>query len=101
MPVGGEGARFDDDFDSIADGPVEARQHQVQVHRQRVHGDDFIRPGPRQVRKSRGQILVIRNPGARGGFVARYGQACPVIELLVNQPPCCERHQPKRMTAQI
>ena len=43
VPVRGEGAGLDEDAAALTGRAVEARQHQVQVHGERVHRDDFIR----------------------------------------------------------
>src|ERR1700722_7516726 len=73
----------------------------MKIDCQRVHCHDFVGLGTRQVRESRGQVLVIRDPRSSGFFVAQYGQSRPVIELLIDQSPCPDRHQAQRMAAQI
>ena len=75
VAVGGKGAGFDQDPGSAALGPEEARQHQVDVHRQRVHGDDFMRACARQVCQSGGEVFVVRNPGTVRVLMSQYRQA--------------------------
>ena len=49
VPIRGECAGLDEDLVAHADRPVERGHHQVQVHRQRIHGDDFARQRAGQV----------------------------------------------------
>ena len=41
--IGGKSVRFDEDFVSRRRGPVKRNHHQVQIHGERVHHDDFVR----------------------------------------------------------
>ncbi len=101
VPVGGEGSRFDEDARTPALRPIEARQHQVQVDRQRVHGDDFVGMRAGQGRQPRGQILVVGDPGAAGVLVALDAEPRPVIQLLGDQLARGERQQAQGVAAQV
>ena len=85
VAIGGERAGLDEDFGAPAGGPEKARQHEVQIHRQRVHGDDFAGPRAGEVCEAGGQILVIGNPGPARVLVTQDGESGPVIEFLVYQ----------------
>ncbi len=101
VAVGGEGARFDEDAAARPARTVEARQHQVQVHRERVHGDDFARVRPGERRQPRGQVLVIRHPRPPRLLVPEHGEARPVVELGADDVAGGERLQAERVAAQV
>ncbi len=50
VPVGGERAGLDQHLVAHADRPIERGHHQVQVHGERIHRDDFARQRAGQVR---------------------------------------------------
>ena len=43
VPIRGERAGLDQHLVAHADGPIERRHHQVQIHGQRIHDHDFAR----------------------------------------------------------
>ena len=62
VAVGGKGGVLDDDRVPLRGGPVEADHHQVQVHRQRVHGHDLAGQRTDQARRRFAEQLVIAHP---------------------------------------
>jgi hypothetical protein len=78
---------------SLLGGPVEARHHQVQIHRERVHVDDLARRGgANQIKRllcavgghvlPRGQRRVFE-----GSEVAIHTDGCPCLEVRVEVRP--------------
>ena len=101
MPIGGEGPGLHQDAPTPALRAIEARQHQVQVHRERVHGDDLTGPGTTEHREPRSHVLVIRHPRPAPVLVRLHGPLRPLLELLVHELPGRERQEPQRVAAQI
>ena len=101
VAVGGERARLHQDARAPARRAVEAREHQVQVHGERVHRDHLqeVRAGERC--EAGAQILVIRHPRTAGVLVSDHAEARPVLELLFDELSRRERHEPERVTAQV
>jgi hypothetical protein len=99
--VGRECPRLNQDTASLASGPVEAREHQVQIDGQRVHYDDFVFPATDKARKLGTQRFVVGNPGSPGGLVADCSEPLPVVELLADLLAGSQGHQPERMAAKI
>jgi len=95
VPVGGECAGLDEDAGACALRAVKAREHQVQIHRERVHRHDFVRMGATQCREARGEILVIGHPRPPSLFVRLHRKARPLLELLVHPLAGRERLQPE------
>jgi hypothetical protein len=101
MAVRGEGPGLHEDARASPARPVEARQHQVQIHRQRVHGHDFAAASAGQLGQVRGEVLVVGHPRAARLLVAGNPQARPLVEFGVDQLAGAERQQAERMTAQV
>jgi hypothetical protein len=75
---------FDEDLRAFASWAVEGREHQVQVHRQRVHRDDFERLCTDQPRQRRRETLVIGQPRPLRFEVTVDGALRPAVQLLLN-----------------
>ncbi len=101
VAVGGECARLDQDARALPDGAIEAREHQVQIHRERIHGDDFVCQCSGERHEARGQVLVIGHPRAARMLVARDAEPRPLVKLLVHDVAGRERQQAERVTAQV
>ncbi len=82
-------------------GPEETDHHQVQIHREGVHGNDFVRHRARQFGERRRGALVIGNPRTRGGGVAEHPQAPPIAELLFDHRGSGLGLQPQGMAAEV
>jgi len=95
MAVGGECARFHQDAGAPARRTIEARQHQVQVHRERIHGDHFGGVRAAQGCEPGAQVLVIRHPRPPCVLVAQHAKPRPLIELLQHEFAGRERQQPQ------
>src|SRR5690606_9414573 len=80
---------------------IKARQHQMQVDAQRVHGDDFARQGACQTRQPWCELLVIGDPRPLGAEMRVHGERRPRVELLPNNMRNFLRLQAERMSAQI
>jgi hypothetical protein len=84
VAIGGKRAGFDEHLVAHADRPVERRHHEMQVHGERIHGDDFARERAGDVLQSAGEVLRVVDPRTRRGVVARYAEACPVGQLFAH-----------------
>jgi hypothetical protein len=95
VPIRGERAGFDEHFVAHADGPVERRHHEMQVHGERVHGDDFVRERAGDVLQTLGEILRVVDPRARRGVVTRYAEPRPVGQLFADVVERGSRREPE------
>ncbi len=84
MAIGWKGGFLDQYPAAPGVGAKETHHHQVQIHRQRIHGDDLGLLGPDESGERCGGVFVIADPGPRGLGVPENGQAAPVFELLFN-----------------
>ena len=75
--VGREGRIFHQDLVTRLRRPIKGRHQQVQVDRQAVHADDFVRLRADQPRRRFAQGLVIGIPGRRGIEVPVHARAAP------------------------
>ena len=78
VAIRGERAGFDEHLVAHADGPIERRHHEMQVHGERIHGDDFVRQRAGDVLQALGEILRVVDPRARRGVMARARRAAPI-----------------------
>jgi hypothetical protein len=101
VPVGGERAGLDQDAPPGTHRAVEAREHQVQIHGERVHRDHFTRPGAHERGEAVAQVLVIGHPWAARVLVPFDGALRPLIELLEHELARRERLQAERVTAKV
>jgi hypothetical protein len=79
VAIGGERTGLDEDFRAPAVGPEKTRQHEVQIHGQRVHGDNFAGMRAGEVCQASGQILVIGNPWPARVLMTQDRESGPVI----------------------
>jgi len=100
VAIGGERAGLDKDFGAPAAGAEKARQHEVQIYGQRVHGDDFAGLRAGEVCEAGSQILVIGNPWPAGVLMTQDRESGPVIELFVYQCAGLDRHETQRVAAE-
>src|ERR1022692_2661531 len=91
------------DYDPVAPGgrPVEGNHHEMQIHRERVHGDDFQRLSAHQPRGLFGQQLVVLHPRMPRAEMAVHAQQFPVFQLLLDRSAHALGLQAKRMPAKI
>ena len=100
--VGRERRLFHQDLAARFRRPIKRRHHQVEIHRQAVHADDFVRLGADQPRRRFAQRFVIGIPGRRR---ARNGRRPP--SLAQSSSSCstiCSRrfrHQAERIAGEI
>src|SRR5690606_22881644 len=80
---------------------IKARQHQMQVDAQRVHGDDFARQGACQTRQPWCELLVIGDTRPLGAEMRVHGERRPRVELLPNNMRNILRLQTERMSGQL
>ena len=101
IPVGGKGAFLDEDFVASRRGPVERDEEQVQVHRERIHRNDFALARAGDACERRGDELVIGHPRPLAREVALDGLAGPGVQLLFDVGAGPFRHEAERMTCEI
>src|ERR1700691_4412399 len=89
--------------DSMALGnrPVERNHHQMQIHRQRVHGDDFQRLSAHQPCGLVRQQLVVLHPWMPRVEMAADTQQFPVFQLLLDISAYAPGLQSERLSAEI
>ena len=100
VAIGGERAGLDEDLGAPAVGAEKARQHQVQIHGQRVHGDDFAGLRAGEMCEAGSHILMIGNPGPARVLMTQDRESGPVIELFIYQCAGLDRHQTQRVAAE-
>ena len=85
---------------ALSGGAENSPSIQAQIHRERVHGDDFVGQAPVSGAEPGGQMRVRGHPraGARARGCRR--RAGPTVELLVDDVARGERQQAERVTAQ-
>ncbi len=110
-----EDVALDEDFVALRRGSEERREHQVQVHGQRVHRDDLVALRADELRKRRRELHVIVEPAAvRGPERARAAarrprirevtvdaQRRPTVQLGLNDAAGRSRHEAERVPAQV
>src|SRR5262249_35778010 len=94
-------AAFHQDLCSLSLWPIEAREHQMQIHRERIHRDDFARRGAGDVLESRSELLVIFDPRTCPLLVAEHAELRPRIEFLADAVARRERLQAEGMSAEV
>ena len=78
--IGRERRLFHQDFEPrMLSGPIKRGHHQVQIHREAVHADDFDRSGSDESRHRFAQRLMIRIPRRIDGVMSVHAKLCPVI----------------------
>ena len=80
--VGRKRRIFHQDFETRFRRPIKCGHHQVQVHREAVHTDDFDRLRADESRGRIAQCLVIRIPRRFRVEMRVHAEVCPVIQFL-------------------
>jgi hypothetical protein len=101
VSVRGKCALLDEYFVAFAFGPIEARQHQMQIDCERVHCDDFAQACASESCQSWRELFVVRNPGPLGVEVAIHCELGPCRELLVDRARGGLWLQSQRVPAQV
>jgi hypothetical protein len=101
VPGRRERAAFDDDAAPRTVGPEETHHHQVQVHGQRVHRDDFVRLRPDEAGERFAHELVVRHPRAPRAEMAVDREVAPVFEFLGHDRRSALRLQAERIAAEV
>ena len=71
VAIRGERVALDEDLVALRRRPEERREHQVQVHGQRVHRDDLVALRAHELGEQRRELRVIVEPAAVRGAQAR------------------------------
>jgi hypothetical protein len=95
MAVGREGARLDQDRAAFMIRAIEARQQQMQIHAQGVHGHDFQRPRASQSRELGLQLFGVADPGRSGLLVPQSRVTLPVLDLGLDHRARSDRGWPQ------
>src|SRR5918995_2213783 len=101
MAIRGECASLDQYLVALPRRLEKTREHQMQIDRERAHGDNFARPGARHQLEAARELLVIVKPGTPGKLMAIHAELCPVIELLHHRVARSERLQAERVASEI
>ncbi len=92
---------LDQNLVSLRRRAIERRHHQVQVHRERIHHDDFARLRSHQLCGLLRQQPVIGHPRVLRMKMAFHAKLRPVLQCLVEIRTRRFGLQPERVTAQI
>ena len=82
-------------------GAIKRGQHQMQVHRQAIHHDDFVRFCSDQVGHRLGQTFVIRHPRVFRFEMSSHAQTLPLFQFCLHEPRCSFRLQAQRIANEI
>ena len=82
-------------------GAKETHHHQMQIHRQRIHGDHLALMSADEGRKRCCSLLVIADPRTRRDVMPEHSQALPVLQLLFDILRRRFGLKPQRVTAEI
>ena len=85
--VAREGAVLHQDQTSFAFGAMEGHQKEMEVHGERVHRDDFVRPSADHGREFVPNLLVVRIPGTLAVEVSVDRAGLPGVQHLLDDPP--------------
>ena len=99
VAVGRERAILDQDAPARGGRTVEGGEHQVEVHRQRVHSHHFLRGGPNQPGERRPDRLVVGIPGSRFLEIRPDPALGPAQELVLDPRGSRPRLEAQRMAA--
>ena len=99
--VGREGRLFHQDLETRFRGPIKRGHHQMKIHRQAVHADDFVRFRADEPRHRLAQRLVIRVPRRRRAEMRIDRELRPIVQLLFDDFPRRFRHQAERIPGEV
>jgi hypothetical protein len=94
-------AVLEEDAVPLARRTVEARHHQVQIDRQRVHRHDLARGRSHEPRHRLGEEFVVRHPRVLAREVRLHGEPPPRLELLLDVPRRSLRQEPERVAGEV
>ena len=66
----------------------------MQVHGERIHGDDFVRLRAGDVLQALGEVLRVVDPGARRNVMAEHAELRPFGEFLAHVVERGARREP-------
>ena len=92
---------LDQDLRALARRAVEPREHQVQVHRQRVHRDDFERLRADERRERRREALVVAQPRSLDSKWPSTARCAQLSSSSWTTLADCFRLQSERMAAEV
>ena len=115
VAIGGERVALDQDLEAALGRAEEAHEHQMQVHGERVHRDDFVRLRADELRERSAEAFVIVEPtglrtrecAARARRVRRVCEVAldaelrPALELGGDAARYLARHEPERVAAKV
>ena len=115
VAIRGERVALDEDLVTLRRRPEERREHQVQVHGQRVHRDDLVAMRAHEIGEQRRELRVIVEPAAvrgtqgarpaprrpRVGKMTVDAERRPALELRVDAASGRARHEAERVAAQV
>ena len=115
VAIRGECVALDENLVTLRRRPEERREHQVQVHGQRVHRDDLVAISSHEIGEQRRELRVIVEPAAvcgtqgarpaprrpRVGKMTVDAEFRPALELCADAAAGRARHEPERVAAQV
>ena len=101
VTVGRECVLLDQDRRPLRGRTIEADHHQVQVHGQRIHRDDFVRLRADEGGEVFAHELVVRHPRVLAVEMRLDGEPLPVVELVDQRGAHRARLEAKRIAAEI
>ncbi|EPY23656.1 kynureninase [Strigomonas culicis] len=99
--VAGEAVALHQDLLALALRPVEGGQHQVEVHRQRVHHHHLALRGAHDLAHVRAQHVIDLEPRIRLHEVSLHGLVLPLHEKVVHGRLHADVLQPERVAHQV
>ncbi len=96
-----KGRLFHQNFAARLPRSIKRGHQEVQIHRQAVHADHFVRQGANQPGHRLAQALVIGIPRSGRIQVCVHRQPCPIVQLLLNDLPRRLRHEPERIADEV
>jgi hypothetical protein len=99
--IAGEAGRLDQDLSAPLLRPIEAREQQVQVHRESVHHRDLVPPAAHQPRQGIEPPLVEPVPGLRLFEPSVDAGTSPPVELGADVLPRGCRQRAERVADQV
>ena len=82
--IGRERRLLHQDFSARPGRPIKRRHHEVEIHRQAVHADDFVRLGADEPRRRLAHRFMIGIPGRLAPEMGIHSERGPIVQLLLN-----------------
>ena len=99
--IGGKGFGFTDDFRALPGGSIKTHQKQVQIHRQRVHSDHFIRFGTHEFGEAVSKSLVVTDPGMSGPEMPFDAVLGPIVQFCTQCVFCGFGLKPQGIACEV